>query len=104
MTDTKAETAAAFGAPSVGQQFHEMYSFWVVVVAVEDSKITVLEGGMHPTDLPEHGKLRTFTSPDRFRAAYQYTTNAGYWVRYGGTRDVSGWEIPWPKKETTVLW
>jgi hypothetical protein len=52
----ESETAAA--APEVGMGFHEMYSYWVFVVAVTEHVVQVVKGSGHPTHFPECGVVR----------------------------------------------
>jgi len=85
-------TGEAFANPQPGQAFHEMYSFWVVVVHVDKAHVIVMEASP-PCTLPDDGKLRGFETHDDFRRAYSYQGGkSGYWVRLSPKPvDVSGW-------------
>jgi hypothetical protein len=90
-------TAAAFADPQPGDMFHEMCSFWVVVVAVEPrGRIAVLTSpGGHT--LPQDGKLTVYRSHDAYRAAWSYGTIPGYTVRLSKRGvNVTGWFDGWP--------
>jgi hypothetical protein len=75
------DTAVAMADPRPGDRYHEMYSFWVYVLTVDDG-VTVIECGGHPSHIGDRGSLRRFVDHDQFRAAYQYKSDLpGYWVR-----------------------
>jgi len=100
-------TAEAFADPKPGDRFHEMYSWWVVVVAVDDDGIKTMSGS-GPTNLtrgqfhdgeivepfPERAMVRWFSTAGAFRAAHRYSSGiSGYSVMLAdrGKIDVRGW-------------
>jgi hypothetical protein len=87
-------TDEAFAQPRPGDIFHEMWSFWVVVVYVDDDHVVVMEGHP-PCTLPRDGKLRGFETHDDYRKTYSYGTIPRYWVRLDKRdQDVTGWFDP----------
>lgn len=89
VTDQNAvDTALAFDSPRQGDLFHEMYSFWMVILHVSKKRIIVMEGNI----LPESGKVRIFESDAEFRKTYRYETIPSYWVRLSKRGlNVEGW-------------
>ena len=67
-------TVARMKNPVVGDEFTEMYHFWLTVLAVEGTKITWQSGAreweLHVAD------IRTF------RKQYSYDHIEGYWVQF----------------------
>lgn len=57
LDSSKASTAAAAVNPKPGMGFHEMYSYWVFVVAVSEHVVQVVIGYGHPSWFPECGKV-----------------------------------------------
>lgn len=97
--ERKAATTEAFASPAVGDVYSEMYSYWVFVVAVDPSRIAVLEAS-GPCELPRDGKLRVFYSHDDFRKVFTYKSrsNLGYWVMLDERgANVEGWFAGWPQ-------
>ncbi len=83
-------TELAFRSPAVGDRFHEMYSFWVYVMAREGDVVTTIEASP-PCTFPEDGKVRVQTL-DEFRKRFAYGSIPGYWVRFCDSgNDVEGW-------------
>ena len=71
-------TANAFKYPQVGDWFHEMFSFFVMVKGVlPDGSISV------KTSVDDV----TYGSAEEFSRAYRYDGIDGWWVRYGGWKD-----------------
>lgn len=100
-------TAEAFADPQPGDRFHEMYSWWVVVVAVGPDGVKVMRG-IGPTNValgqfPDGELVQPFAdragvcwyaTADDFRAAYGYRSgHPGYTVMLAdrGKVDVTGW-------------
>lgn len=100
-------TAEAFAAPKPGDRFHEMYSWWVVVVSAGGDGVKVMCGS-GPTNItrgrfpdgeivepfPGRAQVRWFATADDFRAAYSVKTMPGrYTVMLAdrGKIDVTGW-------------
>jgi len=98
-------TAEAFADPRPGDRFHEMFSFWVVVVSAGADGVKAMEGG-GPVNLrrgrlpdgeivepfPERARVCWYATADDFRAAFRYRTIDGYTVLLAGRGlDVSGW-------------
>lgn len=87
-------TAVAFDDPRPGDRFHEMFSWWVIVVEVEDGRVSALEGpgplnwergrlqggGELVEPFQERAQVREFASVEAFKAAYAYGTIPGYSV------------------------
>ena len=83
-------TEWAFKNPKVGDRFHEMYSFWVYVVAVRGNWVGIMEAA-GPCELPKDGKV-SFMTKDDFREKYAYGTIPGYSIRFHDhDNDVEGW-------------
>lgn len=108
MTDwaeLKRATAEAFADPRPGDRFHEMYSWWMVVVTVAADGVKVMAGS-GPTNLTrgrfpdgemvepfaERAQVRWFATADDFRAAYRCGI-PGYTLTLSDRRkiDVTGW-------------
>jgi hypothetical protein len=85
----KANTEVALLDPRVGDRFHEMYSFWCYVVAVEGDMVTTMEASP-PCSFPEDGKIKTMSKAElvqRFCLSFH-----GPWVMLADRdNDVSGW-------------
>jgi hypothetical protein len=62
----------AVTAPQPGDCWHEMYSYWLIVLAVEPDKVLVWEGS-GPGQIPEIGQLRVYTRAG-FRASMTYAS------------------------------
>lgn len=75
--DMKAATAEHMEHPRVGDRFHEMYSFWVHVVAVEPR----IEIECY-TATPKPPEKRTYATVDDFKRAWSYGSIPGYTVQY----------------------
>lgn len=75
--EMKAATAEHMAHPRIGDRFHEMYSYWVHVVAVEPQ--IVVECYSPPVQQP---KKRTFATVEDFKRAYAYGSIPGYTVQY----------------------
>jgi len=76
------ETAERIAAPTEGDVFSEVYAYWVVVVSVKTSGVTVLEFSGHPSN-PTRMKLRHFDGAAAMATAYGYKGGSGgFWVSY----------------------
>jgi len=96
-------TAEAFADPQPGMEFHEMWSFWCIVLAVEPDggKVTTL-AVVGPGKLPDIGRVETFDTADDFRRMYAYGSIPGYSMalRSGPIRlDVTGWLDHYPREK-----
>lgn len=97
-------TAEAFADPKPGDRFHEMYSFWMVVVSVGADGVKVMAGS-GPTNIvrgqfpdgeivepfAERARVRWFATADDFRAAYRNTAGWTLTLSDRGRIDVTGW-------------
>lgn len=92
-------TAEAFADPQVGDRFHEMFSVWWYVVAVEPADRVAVLKGISPCELPRDGRLEVYPSHEAFRWAFGYETIPGrYWVMLADRgNDVEGWFPGWPE-------
>ena len=90
-TDARAATAEALADPRPGDRFHECYSFWVYVVAVEGPKVAVMMFSP-PCMAPRDGKLRVFYS----RA--DFVSHMDYLLLADRDNDVAGWMTDWPNE------
>lgn len=118
-------TAEAFAGPRPGDRFHEMYSWWVVVVTVGPDGVKTMSAG-GPTNVtrgrfpdgeivepfPDRATVRWFATADDFRAAFGYRPgHPGYTIMLAdrGKVDVTGWldrarELPAaPRKPPEIL-
>lgn len=97
-----AMTEAVLRNPQVGDKFHEMYSFWLYVLAVDDCEVTFISG----SELPKDGKIETMQR-EAFVKRFSYDSMPNKsWLRLSDRRcDVSGWlpEIM-PKQSLPKLW
>lgn len=98
-------TAEAFADPRPGDRFHEMFSWWVVVVSVAADGVKVMHGsgpvnlrrGRFPDGelvepFPERAEVRWYATAEDFRAAWRYGSIPGYTVTLAGRGlDVAGW-------------
>lgn len=84
------ETAEAFANPRVGDRFHEMWSFWMYVVAINGDEVVTMTL-CPPGELPRDGKVERYVTADQYRAAFQYKSMAGYWI----TLDSRDNDISW---------
>lgn len=93
-------TAQAFADPRPGDRFHEMFSFWMYVVAVEpDGRVAVLTASP-PCSLPGDGKIEIYPTHDAYRAYWAYESIPGYSISLGDRgNDVTGWFPGWPTPE-----
>jgi hypothetical protein len=86
-----ADTDAAFNDPQPGDEFSEMFSFWVIVLAVNGDEVVVMEA-TPPCTLPDDGKVISFATKDDFRSKYSYRSIPGYTVSLNKRGlDVTGW-------------
>jgi hypothetical protein len=70
------------GDYQLGDRFHEMYSFWIYVIATGDDSVTTLEG--HPSD-PLNMKIKRATKEGlRSRLKYSSTLD-DCWVLWADT-------------------
>lgn len=85
---TTDETAQAMESPQPGDHFTEMYSFHVVVVAVDGDFVITAEGN---GKFSENAKFHRQTL-DEFRSYFGYSDIPGYWIRlYRRGINVDGW-------------
>jgi len=87
--DKNDPTDLAMKNPTVGDMFHEMYSYYVVVLKVTDTHITIMEANP-PCKLPRDGKTREMAR-DEFIEHFSYGSIPGYWVKWHHRADVAGW-------------
>jgi hypothetical protein len=74
----------------VGDRFHEMYSFWVYVVAIEDPIVWTMEASP-PCTFPDDGKVR-MQSRDELVSRFEGASKHGPWIMLCDRgNDVSGW-------------
>lgn len=90
-------TAEAFGDPQVGDRYHEMYSVWWYVVAVEPEGRIAIMKGVPPCTLPTDGTVAVFSSHREFRKYFEYGSIPGYWASLADRgNSVGGWFQGWP--------
>ena len=86
----KDATHEAMATPAIGDRFHEMYSFWMYVVAVEGDTVTTMEASP-PCEFPKDATVRV-QSVAEFQARFRYNSIDDYWIRLADRgNDVSGW-------------
>lgn len=86
-----ADTDAAFEDPQSGDEFSEMFSFWMIVLAVRGGEVIVMEASP-PCTLPDDGRVISFATRDDFRKKYAYGSIPGYFVNLNKRGlDVTGW-------------
>lgn len=89
-SEMEKQTLEALDNPQVGDRFHEMFSFWVYVVAVDDNSVTTIEGSP-PVMFPDEGKVRVQTE-EKFKERFLYKTIPGAWITLADRgNDVEGW-------------
>ena len=75
------ETQKAFKNPRTNDAFHEMFSFWVVVLKRYKDSVLFSEGGS--ANPLEH--TVSFASLDDFKEKFKYDKSGNkYWVDYAG--------------------
>jgi hypothetical protein len=90
MDEAERQTAAAFDDPQVGDRFHEMYSFWVYVVAREGDQVTTMESGA-PCTFPDDARVWIGTV-EELKKRFAYGTIPGYGVILEDRgNNVGGW-------------
>lgn len=88
----KADTMAALADPQVGDRFHEMYGFYVYVVAVNGDEVVTLEGSP-PVTFPNGAIKRRTQTKAEFLKRLSYGSIPGSWVMLSERgNDVTGWE------------
>jgi len=82
-TDENLETLTAehMANPQPGDEFHEMFTLWVMVYARDGEKITVHEA-VGPCVLPKDATVRVFDTVKDFQNAYAYHSIDGYWIMF----------------------
>ncbi len=73
LDEFRRRAAEAAVDPKVGMGFHEMYSYWVFVIAATDATVQVVRGSGHPTHFPECGQAQVVSRaefPEYVRYAY----------------------------------
>jgi hypothetical protein len=97
-------TAEAFASPKPGDRFHEMYSWWMVVISAGADGVKVMDGS-GPTNITrgrfpdgeivepfaERARVRWFATADDFRTAYRNTAGWTLTLSDRGKVDVAGW-------------
>lgn len=85
-------TKQAFAAPQVGDRFHEMFSFWMFIVAIEGDEIIVMTA-TPPCTFPRDGRVERYPCVHAFRAAWSYSYDSAKYTVLLADRgnDVSGW-------------
>lgn len=87
----KARTIEALRDPRPGDRFHEMYSFWVYVVAVYDRLVLTCEASP-PCTLPNDGKWRLLTRANFIkRFCYGKIEDEPWVLLCDRDNDVEGW-------------
>jgi hypothetical protein len=90
-------TAEAFANPRVGDRFHEFFSYWVFVVAIEGDRVMVMTASS-PATLPDEGEIKVFESHDAYRQHFAYRSMSGYSVTLAGRdTNVVGWAPSFPE-------
>lgn len=73
ITNRKENTEQAFKYPQVGDLFTEMYSYWALIIKIEDAgTLSVWE--------PNSETLSVFKNKSEFEKYYSYGCIPGYWV------------------------
>lgn len=92
-------TAEAFDDPRPGDEFHEMYSCWMIVLAVEPDggKVTTLIA-VGPGTVPGIGTVETWDTADDWREYYGGSRQHGYsmWLSRRDHLKVDGWLAHYP--------
>lgn len=92
-------TAEAMADLQPGMQFHEMYSSWVIVLAVEPDGGRVISLAVSgPGQVPGIGRVELHDDAIDFRASYSYRSMPGYSVDIHPARpNVEGWLEHYPR-------
>jgi hypothetical protein len=85
------QTQKAFDSPAVGDRFHESYSFWVYVLAVNDDAIVTAQCSGHPWLFPEGLTLKRYESIDEFKERFYRGTPQSWVMLCDRGNDVQGW-------------
>ena len=87
----KAQTMEALKDPKVGDRFHEMYSYWMYVLAVTPETVTFIGAG-GPCTFPDDGKIET-VSRERFLKKFTYNSmpDKSYMLLADRGNRVEGW-------------
>ena len=104
---TQEETILHFAAPTPGDVFTEMYSFWLVVVRVGPRSLTAFTFSGSPAS-PQLSEWREYADNAAFQAAFRYPTfryrsGSGFWVEYADNWDadcigrLATFAASWPK-------
>jgi hypothetical protein len=87
----KAETMAAVRDPRPGDEFHEMFSFWRIVIH-RDGDLVVTMDAHPPCTLPDDGKVTEYTLAGFIKAmAYESIPDDSHMRLSKRGRDVTGW-------------
>lgn len=83
-------TAQAMADPQPGDRYHEMWSFWLYVVARNGDQVCTMEASA-PCSFPRDGKI-VWQATEEFRRRWAYGSIEGYTVMLADRwNDVSGW-------------
>ena len=85
-------TEEAFKTLRAGDHFHEMFSFHVFVLSVNNKEIVAIEGSP-PCSFPADGKITRYSPPSEFEKRFKYSQGVeGYWVLLASRdNNVEGW-------------
>lgn len=85
-------TAEAFDDPQPGDRFHEMVSFWMYVLAVDDDGRVHTLCASPPCNVPDDGRIEVFDNAEDYRAFWAYGSIPGYTVSLADRGNkVTGW-------------
>lgn len=88
--DNRLATEQAFADPQVGDRFHEMYSYWIYIVARVGKWVCIMEAHP-PCTLPNDGKV-SWSTVSEFQNRFAYKSIPGYCVRLSDRgNNVHGW-------------
>lgn len=83
-------TDEAVNDPRPGDRYHERFSFWLYVIAVDGDSVVTMEANP-PCEFPKDAKLRIQTKAE-FKQRLSYGAIPGYWVMLADRgNNVEGW-------------
>jgi hypothetical protein len=89
--DKMKQTIEALKNPRVGDRFHEMYSFWMYVLAVTPETVTFITASP-PCTFPDDGKIETLSRNEFVKKfTYQSIPGKSYMMLVDRGNDVEGW-------------